>query len=115
MSIPVEGSGALVLAVVLGFIFGWLLHLGRVTDYNVIVNQFRLRDFTVLKVMLTAIVVGGVGVLVLKRNELASYHVKPADMLAVAAWVASALSVVAILVSMIRARSLRQGLRERRR
>jgi uncharacterized membrane protein YedE/YeeE len=83
MSIPVEGSGALVLAVVLGFIFGWLLHLGRVTDYNVIVNQFRLRDFTVLKVMLTAIVVGGVGVLVLKRNELASYHVKPADMLAV--------------------------------
>lgn len=85
MSIPVEGSAALVLAVVLGFIFGWLLHLGRVTNYNVIVNQFRLRDFTVLKVMLTAIVVGGVGVLVLTRNELASYHIKPADMLAVAA------------------------------
>jgi hypothetical protein len=83
MSLPIEGSGALVLAVAFGFVFGWLLHLGRVTDYNVIVNQFRLRDFTVLKVMLTAIVVGGVGVLVLRRNELASYHIKPADMLAV--------------------------------
>jgi predicted unusual protein kinase regulating ubiquinone biosynthesis (AarF/ABC1/UbiB family) len=37
------------------------------------------------------------------------------DMLAVAAWTASALSVVAILVSMIRARAIRRTLRERHR
>ena len=29
----------LLLAVVFGAAFGWLLHRGRVTDYNVIVNR----------------------------------------------------------------------------
>lgn len=45
-----------------GFIFGFLLQKGGVTRYNVILGQFLLRDFTVLKVMLTAIIVGGVGI-----------------------------------------------------
>ena len=63
---------------------GWLLQRGRVTDYNVIVNQFRLRDFTVLKIMITAIVVGGIGVLVLKNAGHANYHIKEANLLGVA-------------------------------
>lgn len=67
-----------------GFLFGMLLHRGGVTDYNVIVNQFRLRDFTVLKVMFTAIVVGGVGVLWLHQTGHAHWHIKPANMLGVA-------------------------------
>ncbi len=79
---PVTGDLALVLAVVFGFAFGWLLHRARVTDYNVIVNQFRLRDFTVLKVMLTAIVVGGIGVLALTDIGMAKVHVRDANMLA---------------------------------
>jgi hypothetical protein len=54
-----------------------------VTDYDVIVKQFLFRDFTVLKVMFTAIVVGGVGVFVLHGQELANFHIKPATMLAV--------------------------------
>jgi uncharacterized membrane protein YedE/YeeE len=54
-----------------------------VTDYNVIVNQFRLRDFTVLKVMITATVVGGIGVLVLKNAGHANYHIKEANLLGV--------------------------------
>ena len=77
---PVTGAGALVLAVIFGAAFGWLLHRGRVTDYNVIVNQFRLRDFTVLKVMLTAIIVGGVGVLALVHLGAAKFHVRDANM-----------------------------------
>ena len=72
----------LALAVVFGAAFGWLLHRGRVTDYNVIVNQFRLKDFTVLRVMLTAIVVGGIGILVLVHLGLAKWHVRDANMLA---------------------------------
>ena len=64
-----------------GVVFGVLLHRGGVTDYNVIVKQFR--DFTVLKVMFTAVVVGGVGVFLLHGQELAHYHIKPATMLAV--------------------------------
>jgi uncharacterized protein len=84
MSLPISGSAALWLAVLFGFAFGVLLHRGRVTDYNVIVDQFRLRDFTVLKVMFTAILVGGVGVLALHRLGHANYDVKPAQMAGVA-------------------------------
>ena len=72
-----------VLAVAFGMIFGVLLHRARVTDYDVIVNQFRLRDFTVVKVMFTAMLVGGVGVLVLRRLGLAEYHIKPAELISV--------------------------------
>jgi uncharacterized protein len=80
---PITGTAALVLAVIFGFAFGWLLHRGKVTDYNVIINQFRLRDFTVLKVMMTAIIVGGVGVLWLVDMGAAKYHLRDANMLAV--------------------------------
>lgn len=83
--LPVSGNSALVLAIVFGAAFGWLLHRGRLTEYDTIVNQFRLRDFTVMKVMLTAIVVGGVGVLVLVQLGAARFHVRDANMLATVA------------------------------
>jgi uncharacterized membrane protein YedE/YeeE len=60
--------------------FGFLLHRGGVADYNVIVNQFRFRDFTVLKVMLTAIILGGFGVWFLHGAGHAQYQVKPANL-----------------------------------
>lgn len=53
------------------------------TDYNVIVNQFRLRDFTVLKVMLVAIIVGGLGVLLFVQLGYAAWAVRDANLLAV--------------------------------
>lgn len=80
---PVTGSAALVASVLLGAIFGVLLHRGGVANYNVIVNQFRFRDFTVLKIMLTAIIVGGLGVLALNSAGLANYHIKAANLLGV--------------------------------
>lgn len=83
MSFPITGTPALWVALGFGFIFGLLLHRGRVTDYNVIVNQFRLKDFTVLKVMFTAIIVGGIGVLLLHKLGYAKYEIKPAQMLGV--------------------------------
>lgn len=80
MNIPFDTSGTLglLIAALGGLIFGLLLHKGRVTDYNVIVNLFRLRDFTVLRIMLTAILVGGVGIYLFHLGGLASYHIKPA-------------------------------------
>lgn len=78
---PITGTPSLVLAVVFGAAFGWLLHRGRVLDYDVIINQFRLRDFTVLKVMMTAIIVGGAGVLALVHFGAAKFHVRDANML----------------------------------
>jgi uncharacterized protein len=79
----ITGSNLLWAGLFFGIIFGMLLHRGGVTDYNVIVRQFLLRDFTVLKVMLTAIVVGGIGVWLLHGQELVNFHIKPATMLAV--------------------------------
>lgn len=84
MTLPVTGAALLPLGVLFGFIFGWLLQRARLTDTNVIIAQLRLRDYTLFKVMLTAIVVGGLGVFVLHSAGLAAYHIKPANLLAVA-------------------------------
>lgn len=53
-----------------GIIFGFLLHRGGVTDYNVLVGQLLLKDFTVAKIILTAIVVGMIGVHFLSDRNL---------------------------------------------
>lgn len=47
---------------VTGFVFGFLLQKGGATRFSVILGQFLLKDFTVLKIMLTAILVGGIGI-----------------------------------------------------
>jgi len=60
-----------------GFVFGFLLQKGQVSKYRTIVGQFLLRDFTMLKVMLTAVVVGGVGVFAMAALGLTALHVKP--------------------------------------
>jgi uncharacterized membrane protein YedE/YeeE len=80
----VTGLNSLLLALATGFAFGWLLQRGKVTSCDVLTNQFRLRDFTVLKVMLTAIVTGGIGVLLLVHLGNAKYYVKDANILGVA-------------------------------
>src|ERR1035437_6505455 len=84
MNFPVSTETARWLAIPMGILFGVLLHRGGVANYSVIVNQFRFRDFTVLKIMFTAIIVGGLGVLVLHGAGHAQYHIKPANMLGVA-------------------------------
>lgn len=42
---------------IIGIIFGFLLHKGGVTKYDVIVGQLRLIDNTVIKIIFTAIIV----------------------------------------------------------
>ena len=83
MSLPLTGETARWLAIPFGMLFGVLLHRGGVANYSVIVNQFRFRDFTVLKIMLTAIVVGGLGVWALHAMGHADYQIKPANLLGV--------------------------------
>lgn len=71
----------LLLGALTGLIFGFLLQKGGVTNYNVIVNQFRFRDFTVLKTMLTAIVVGSIGIYaMLQLGMIKGLSVKPAEL-----------------------------------
>ena len=78
-----DPTGKLALGLLTGFLFGFLLQKGHVTKYRVIVGQFLLRDFTVLKTMLTAVVVGGIGVYTLRAFGLAALHIKPAQLAAV--------------------------------
>ncbi len=73
-----------ILPLAIGFLFGLLLHRGRVTDCNVIERQFCLRDFTMVKVMLPAMLVGGLGVWGLTQSGDAQYVIKDANLLGVA-------------------------------
>ena len=54
-----QSSGAqIVLGLFTGILFGFLLQKGGATDYRVIEGQLLLTDFTVLKLMLSAVIVG---------------------------------------------------------
>ena len=56
----------LVWGVVFGIIFGFLLQKGGVTKYDVIIGQLLLEDFTVIKIMLSAVVTGMIGIHLMK-------------------------------------------------
>lgn len=68
----------LILGLVTGMLFGFLLQKGRVAKYEVIVGQFLFKDWTVVKTMGTAVIVGAIGVYGLVQADLASLHIKPA-------------------------------------
>lgn len=68
-----------------GLIFGFLLQRGGVTRFETIVGQFLLKDYTVLKVMLTAVIVGGIGVYSLSAlGAVDTFHIKSAALLGTA-------------------------------
>ena len=69
-----NGHAQVVLGLLTGICFGFLLQKGGVTDYGVIVNQLLLTDFTVLKLMLSAVIVGMVLFQVLKHYGYANLH-----------------------------------------
>jgi len=70
-------SVQLVIGLVIGILFGFLLQKGAVTRYDVIIGQLLLRDFTVIKVMLSAVVVGKIGLHLLMSFGVAQLHPKP--------------------------------------
>ena len=72
-----NGRVQLVIGLFIGVGFGFLLQKGGVTRYEVIVGQLLLADFTVFKVMASAVITGMIGVHLLKSLGLASLHPKP--------------------------------------
>jgi len=68
----------LFLGLVTGLIFGFLLQKGQVSKHTVIVEQLLLRDWTVAKIMGTAVVVGALGVTALVQAGWAQWHLKSA-------------------------------------
>ncbi|MBE0478765.1 YeeE/YedE family protein [Candidatus Aerophobetes bacterium] len=70
----------LVLGLFIGIAFGFLLQKGGVTNYNIIIGQLLLIDFTVVKVMLTAVLVGMIGIYGLRSLGLVILHPKPGSL-----------------------------------
>jgi hypothetical protein len=67
----------LIFGLLIGIIFGFLLQKGGATQYDVIIGQLLLADFTVVKIMLSAVVVGTIGVHLFRGLGLAQLHPKP--------------------------------------
>jgi hypothetical protein len=65
------------LGLVIGVVFGFLLQKGGATKYDVIIGQLLLTDFTVIKIMLSAVVVGKIGVHFLRSLGMVQLHPKP--------------------------------------
>jgi hypothetical protein len=57
-----ESFYSVITAIISGLIFGFLLRKALVSRFNTIVSQLLLKDFTVIKVIFTAIVVGSIGI-----------------------------------------------------
>ena len=70
----------LLIGLAIGFCFGFLLQKGNVTEYDIIMGQLLFRDFTVVKIMVTAMLTGMVGVHVLRSAGLAQLHPKPGSL-----------------------------------
>lgn len=70
----------LVWGLLFGIVFGVFLHKGGVTSYDVILGQLLLTDHTVLKIMLSAMVTGMLGIHLMKHLGWVQLHVKPGSL-----------------------------------
>lgn len=75
-SIRNSDGGQKALGLVFGIVFGIFLQKAGVTRYEVIMAQLLLVDFTVLKVMMSAVIVGMVGVHFMKARGWANVSVR---------------------------------------
>jgi uncharacterized protein len=73
----VTPAQAILTGIVFGFIFGFLLQKGGVGSYHILIGQLLLQDWTVVKIMATAIAVGMVGIFTLHRLAKVKLHIKP--------------------------------------
>jgi len=67
----------LLYGLVTGILFGFLLKKGRVLRYDKQLGALRLMDMTIIKFMLSSVMVGMVGVYLLKDLGLVELSVKP--------------------------------------
>jgi hypothetical protein len=69
--------GALILGLITGIFFGFFLQKGQALRYDRQIGMLRLKDFTILKLMLTAILVGMVGVYLFVDMGWGKLSIKP--------------------------------------
>jgi hypothetical protein len=73
----VAAAPELIAGAIFGLAFGFLLQKGGVGKYHVLIGQLLLQDWIVAKIMLTAIVVGMIGIFTLRRFGKVTLHIKP--------------------------------------
>lgn len=64
-------------AIVFGLVFGFLLQKGGVAKYHILVGVLLFQDFTVIKMMASAIIVGMIGLFALNRAGKIEFKLKP--------------------------------------
>jgi uncharacterized membrane protein YedE/YeeE len=67
----------LIYGLVTGSLFGYLLQKGRVVRYDKQVGALRLQDMTILKFMLSAIIVAMIGIHALREFGLVEFRMRP--------------------------------------
>lgn len=70
----------LLYGLITGILFGFLLQKGRVLRYDKQLGALRLLDMTIVKFMLSSILVGMVGIYLLKDLGLVKLSIKEADL-----------------------------------
>lgn len=68
----------LILGFLTGIAFGFFLQKGQVAKFRVMLGQLLLKDWTVVKIMGTAVAVGTLGVHLLVGHGLAQIHIQEA-------------------------------------
>ncbi len=74
---PVAAPAKLLAALLFGLAFGFLLQKGGAAKFNVLIGQLLLQDWSVAKIMLSAILIGMIGIFVLHRAAKVNLHLKP--------------------------------------
>jgi hypothetical protein len=74
---PVAAAPKLIAGAIFGLAFGFLLQKGGVGNFHVLLGQLLLQDWTVAKIMLSAIVVGMIGIFTLHHFAKVNLHIKP--------------------------------------
>ncbi len=65
------------LGLLFGIIFGFLLQKGGAAKYHILIGVLLFEDWTVIQIMLTAVVVGMAGIYAMKAMGLVETHIKP--------------------------------------
>ena len=74
---PIAPPKKIISALIFGLAFGILLQKGGVGKYHILLGQLLLQDWTVVKIMMTAVVVGMVGIFALHHFAKVNLHIKP--------------------------------------
>ena len=72
-----ESPAQLILGLLTGIAFGFLLQKGRVAKYQVILGQLLLKDWTAFRIMISAMLTGAIGVYALLAADVTYLDIWP--------------------------------------